>query len=76
MKFEVGGWEGEDAYVMKEVRASVCNARALRAASRYPGTLPIGRRIESPGLTDGRDGSKVSMSPMGVVGREAFGVAG
>ena len=32
MRFE--GGEVEDAYVMKEVRASVCNARALRAASR------------------------------------------
>jgi hypothetical protein len=64
----------EDAYVMKEVRASVCRASALRAASRYPGTLPMGRRIESLGLTDGRDGSNASMSPTGVVAREVFGV--
>ena len=60
---------------MKEVRASVCSARALRAASRYPGTLPTGRRIEPSGLTDGRDGSNVSMSPTGVVEHEAFRVA-
>ena len=63
------------AYVMKEVRASVCSARALRAASKYPGTLPTGRRIESSGLIDRRDGSNVSMFLTGVVEREAFGVA-
>jgi hypothetical protein len=45
--------ERENAYVMKEVRASVCSASAFKAVSRYPGTLPIGRRIESAGLTDG-----------------------
>ena len=61
--------------MMTEVRPSVCSARALRAVSRYPGTLPTGRRIESSGLTDGRDGSNVSMYPTGVVEREAFGVA-
>ena len=61
--------------MMKEVRASVYCARALRTASRYPGTLPTGRRIKSSGLIDGRDGSNVSMSPTGVVDREAFGVA-
>ena len=37
--------------------------------------MPTGRRIESPGLTDGWDGSNVSMSPTGVAAREAFGVA-
>ena len=64
------------AYAMKEVRASVYSARALRAASGYPGTLPTGRRmIESSGLTDRRDGSNVSMSPTGMVEREPFGVA-
>ena len=62
--------------MMKEVRASVCSDRALRAASRYPGTLPTGRRmIESSGLIDRRDGSNVSMSSTRVVEREAFGVA-
>ena len=66
--------EREDAYVMKEVRASVCSASALRATSRYPGTLATGRRIELLGLTDGRDGSNASMSSMGVTGREGFGV--
>ena len=62
--------------MIKEVRASVCSARALRTASKYLGTLPTGRRmIESSGLTDGRDGSNVSMYPTGVIEREAFGVA-
>jgi hypothetical protein len=60
--------------VMKEVRASVCSARALSAASRYPGTLPTGRRVESSGRTDRRDGSNVPMSRTGVVKHEAFGV--
>jgi hypothetical protein len=36
--------------------------------------LLIGRRIESLGLRDGRDGSNVSMSSTGVVAREASGV--
>jgi hypothetical protein len=37
--------------------------------------LPVGRRIASPGLRDGRDGSNASMSSStGVVAREAFGV--
>ena len=61
--------------MMKEVRASVYCARALRTASRYPGTLPTGRRIEPSRLTDGQDRSNVSMYPAGVVEREAFGVA-
>jgi hypothetical protein len=60
--------------VIKEVRASVCSVSALSATSRYPGILPIGRRIESPGLRDGRDGSNVSMSSTGVVEREQSGV--
>ena len=38
-------------------------------------TLPIGRRTESPGFTDGRDGSNASMSSTGVVAREPSGVA-
>ena len=64
------------AYVMKVVRGSVCSVRALSAASRYPGTLPTGRRVESSGLTDGRDGSNVpqAMSRTGVVKHEVFGV--
>jgi len=68
------GGRREEAYVMKEVRASVCSVSALSAASRYLGILPIGRRIESPGLRDGRDGSNVSMSSTGVDAREASGV--
>lgn len=74
MRFLGREMQREDAYVMKEVRASVCSASALRAASRYPGTLPMGRRTESLGLTDGRDGSNASISPIGVVAREVFGV--
>lgn len=64
------------AYVMKVARSSVCSVRALSAASRYYGTLPTGRRIESSGLTDGRDGSNVprAMSRTGVVKHEVFGV--
>ena len=58
---------------MKEVRASVCCVRAFSATSRQPGILLIGRRIESLGHRDGRDGSNVSMSSTGLVTREASG---
>ena len=61
---------------MNEVRASVCSASALSAMSRYPGIMLIGRRTESPGFTDGRAGSNVSMFAIGVVAREARGVTG
>jgi hypothetical protein len=36
--------------------------------------LLVGRRTESPGFTDGRAGSNVSMFAIGVVEREATGV--
>ena len=70
----LNGQRKEDAYVMKDVRASVCSVSALSATSRQPAILPIRRRIESLGLRDGRDGSNISVSSTGVVAREASGV--
>src|SRR6266702_541440 len=60
--------------VMNEVRASVCSASALSTTSKYPGSLLVGRSTESPGFTDGYEGSNTSVFAMGVVVREASGV--
>ena len=50
------------------------SASDFKAVSRWPGTLPIGRSIESLGLTDGRAGSKASKSPTGGAAQEVFGI--
>ena len=62
---------------MNDVLASVCRVRALRASSRYDGTLSILSRTASSGDISGREGSNKACSwHSGDEGRDDAGVNG
>ena len=64
-------------YVMNDVRASVCKARAFRASSRYAGTLSMLRSTASLGVITGREGSNSStLWQSGDEDRDEAGVSG